>query len=505
MDRLRRGGKDKFLVWAMLVVLLEFSISSRRVLGSGSCPFSKEASADDHHYHEDHVHEDRIEFLGLEDEEGHSHHGREHSDHHHHEHEHGDMEIGILSHEDGEGHSHSHSHHGCGHSDHHHHEHEHGHRESHIAKNFRLQEELEEEEDLRLYGFGSQYHDHYHEEHDHEHLSTTGLWLRAMGCSLLVSMASLVCLMILPLIVSQGKPSKTVVDLLAAFGAGAMVGDAFLHQLPHALGGSHNHSHSHSLDNGHDHTHNHNHNHNHNHASIDSHAHSHSHSFEELSVGLAALVGIILFFLVEKIVRYVEGLSSQGVQGFHYGHHHHHKSNVCSKKDDDHHDRGSVALDETETSEFDKANEENSLDENDDGINDVAEKKDSTVGMSLRKRNKSNGATEPEKELLNSLDASSEIVETSEVKSMPNSTSNLVVGYLNLFSDGVHNFTDGMALGSAFLLHGSVGGWSRTLFLLAHELPQERTEFFAVFVDLASSPPSLNSIPMICGDVKICV
>ncbi|CAL5354576.1 unnamed protein product [Camellia sinensis] len=37
----------------------------------------------------------------------------------------------------------------------------------------------------------------------------------------------------------------------------------------------------------------------------------------------------------------------------------------------------------------------------------------------------------------------------------------------------VHNFTDGMALGSAFLLYGSVGGWSRTLFLLAHELPQE--------------------------------
>lgn len=36
-----------------------------------------------------------------------------------------------------------------------------------------------------------------------------------------------------------------------------------------------------------------------------------------------------------------------------------------------------------------------------------------------------------------------------------------------------HNFTDGMALGSAFLIYGSVGGWSRTMFLLAHELPQE--------------------------------
>jgi zinc transporter ZupT len=51
-----------------------------------------------------------------------------------------------------------------------------------------------------------------------------------------------------------------------------------------------------------------------------------------------------------------------------------------------------------------------------------------------------------------------------------------VMGYLNLFSDAVHNFTDGMSLGTAFLLHGTVGGWSRTLFLLAHELPQEFVE-----------------------------
>ncbi|CAL5430291.1 unnamed protein product [Camellia sinensis] len=57
-------------------------------------------------------------------------------------------------------------------------------------------------------------------------------------------------------------------------------------------------------------------------------------------------------------------------------------------------------------------------------------------------------------------------------KELYHSPSNLVFGYLNLFSDGVHNFIDGMALGSAFLLYGSVSGWSRTLFLLAHELPQ---------------------------------
>jgi zinc transporter 7 len=67
-----------------------------------------------------------------------------------------------------------------------------------------------------------------------------------------------------------------------------------------------------------------------------------------------------------------------------------------------------------------------------------------------------------------------------------------VMGYLNLFSDAVHNFTDGMSLGTAFLLHGTVGGWSRTLFLLAHELPQEVGDFgilvrsgFSVFKALA--------------------
>ncbi|GLJ12245.1 hypothetical protein SUGI_0187250 [Cryptomeria japonica] len=473
MDRVGRRGRDKFIAWALLVVLLESS--NRRVLGSGSCPFSQVASADDHHHHE-----------GQEHSHSHSHGGFGHSHHQHHHHEghiHEDK-VELLGHEDEEGQFHSHSHHGCGHSHHghdhehevhSHHKHHHGHEldEGQTAKKFRLQEELEEEEDLRLYGFDSQYHDHDNEEHAHNHLPTAGLWLRAMGCSLLVSMASLICLMILPLIVLQGKPSKIVVDLLAAFGAGAMVGDAFLHQLPHALGGSHNHSHAHSFNNDHDHTHNNN----HNHDGIDSLVgHSHSHSLEELSVGIAALVGIILFFLVEKIVRYVEG-ASQGFQGFHHGHHHHHKSNACSKKDDDdHHDHESEAIDETESSESDKENEENSLDEN-GCVSDAAEKKDSTLGTTLRKRNKSNGASVPEKELPNSLDASSEIVETSEVKSTPDSTSNLVVGYLNLFSDGVHNFTDGMALGSAFLLHGSVGGWSRTLFLLAHELPQEIGDF----------------------------
>lgn len=77
-----------------------------------------------------------------------------------------------------------------------------------------------------------------------------GLWIYAMGCSLLVSLASLICLILLPLIFCelivfsigcnmglilvkctnfckfyavQGKPSKVLVDSLALFGVSFLI------------------------------------------------------------------------------------------------------------------------------------------------------------------------------------------------------------------------------------------------------------------------------------------
>ncbi|KAI3818362.1 hypothetical protein L1987_12167 [Smallanthus sonchifolius] len=277
------------------------------------------------------------------------------------------------------------------------------------------------------------HHDH---DHDHHHggdseISGVGLWVHAMGCSLLVSLASLICLVLLPLIFFQGKPSKVLVDSLAVFGAGAMLGDAFLHQLPHALGGGHSHSHGNHVDESHDHS------------------HSHSHSIEDLSIGLSILVGIVVFLLVEKVVRYVEERSG-GIDSWGHGHHHHHHKKTDSLQDIN-------------------GDDDNSKNPTLDGKS-LSEKRSESL---VRKRNTNNNSV---------ADSSTENGTESNMKSMikeepvPQS-SNLVFGYLNLISDGVHNFTDGMALGSAFLLYGSVGGWSRTLFLLAHELPQEIGDF----------------------------
>ncbi|KAJ4760159.1 Zinc transporter SLC39A7 [Rhynchospora pubera] len=332
---------------------------------------------------------------------------------------------------------------GCSHDHHHdhdhgHHHHHHHHHEEEIQTVPKLPEELAEEMDLALetdhdhahgHGHGHSHH-HHHEHHSHYHGEEGGIWMKAMGCSLLVSMASLICLILLPVIFFQGKPSKAVVDCLAVFGAGAMLGDAFLHQLPHAFGGGHSHAHAHVHD---DHGHN-------------DHDHAHAHSLEDLSNGLSVLFGIVLFFLVEKVVRYVEQHNSG-----HAHHHHHHRQNKQ-------HVDGNETLNQEIT--------EKQM--NDEGKSD---------SKALRKRGSS---------AAKSSSSSLETVNNSDVKSSNNSaklekeetsSSSLVFGYLNLFSDGVHNFTDGMALGSAFLLHGSVGGWSRTLFLLAHELPQEVGDF----------------------------
>ncbi|PHU17368.1 IAA-alanine resistance protein 1 [Capsicum chinense] len=369
--------------------------------------------------------------------------------------------------------SHGHVH---GHEGHHHHHH-HGHGMSEV-KERKLLEELAEEEDLKLYGFGSHgdmdgHHHHHHHHHGHGVKDLSGLgkfcpfklnlgtpFELSMGqCDGLLTIGELGFpylpdslafniyffsangIRILSSVV-QGKPSKTVVDSLALFGAGAMLGDAFLHQLPHAFGGGHSHSHD-------DHLHDHS-------------GHSHAHSLEDLSIGLSVLAGIVLFLIVEKLVRYVEDFS----EGFLGHHHHHHHMHFTKLKDAD--DR---------LQELSKENG-GSLSEKAAGVNGVSADSPSgekpSGGATLRKRNTGSSAAE-DNTALDAANGSTNSTSFGEEQAKPQSS--LVFGYLNLFSDGVHNFTDGMALGSAFHLYGSVGGWSRTVFLLAHELPQEIGDF----------------------------
>lgn len=120
-------------------------------------------------------------------------------------------------------------------------------------------------------------------------LSSQELWLHAMGSTLLISAAPFFILFFVPL--DNTDTEQPLLKILLAFASGGLLGDAFLHLIPHATMAleetpetpSHSHTHSHA------------------HAE-DEHGHAH-----DMSVGLWVLAGIVVFLVVEKVVRIVKG------------------------------------------------------------------------------------------------------------------------------------------------------------------------------------------------------
>jgi len=241
-------------------------------------------------------------------------------------------------------------------------------------------------------------HGHHGDEHQHHHhhssfdvvgFGRTKIYAMAIGASLVTACASLVCVAMVPLLAStkgsaassssststskrrrstghkkaaEAAPSEGLVRTLSAFAVGALLGDAFLHQLPHAYAKAATGEHDVTHGGGH-----------------------FASTLWQARVGLAVVVGCVAFYLVERTVDHSHG-----------GHGHSHRY----KKDDD--------------------------------------KRKETLSMEERKG---------------------------------------TVGYLNLIADAVHNFTDGAAVGLAFLSGGPAAGWSKTLVMLVHEVPQEIGDF----------------------------
>jgi len=122
------------------------------------------------------------------------------------------------------------------------------------------------------------------------------LWMEALGSTFLISCAPFFILFLVPL--DNSKEKEPLLKLLLSFASGGLLGDAFLHLIPHALaphtqGDDHSHSHSHGR------------------SKEPTHSHSHSHNEgghgHDMSVGLWVLCGILTFLVVEKFVRIVKG------------------------------------------------------------------------------------------------------------------------------------------------------------------------------------------------------
>lgn len=184
--------------------------------------------------------------------------------------------------------------------------HEHGHHHdeegSAIFSGIALSEHSEKFNDHHLHEHD--YHDHEDHEDHHEgpqknhtvhanmhnsRLSTLKVWVFSLSAVVGISLAPCSLLFFIPAQHANGPLLK----ILLAFGAGGLLGDALLHIIPHSLS-PHNHG-------------NEGHSHGHSHSKAHSHGdHSHDHS-NELRVGIFVIAGILVFMLVEQMVRIIKG------------------------------------------------------------------------------------------------------------------------------------------------------------------------------------------------------
>jgi len=288
------------------------------------------------------------------------------------------------------GHGHAHVHHQQHDHGHHGHSHgDHGHSHGHHGHSHGQQREPTAEERAKHRAKLHANWDDDEEEYSGKDMSS--VWFNAMMSTLLISAAPFFILFFIPLDKSADK--QWLLKIMLAFASGGLLGDAFLHLIPHAMMAA-------EPEDGHGHSHSHGH----------SHGDGGEHAPHDMTVGIGVLSGVLAFLCVEKFVRIMKG-----------GHGHSHDLKPVVKEKED-------------TTKEKKKNDKKDEDDDDKKDDKESDKKDKKA--SEKKDGKSD-----EKEVKNEED-------DEEIN---------VAGYLNLAADCFHNFTDGLAVGASFLAGDSIG------------------------------------------------
>lgn len=141
------------------------------------------------------------------------------------------------------------------------------------------------EEEPPAYKYSKNANEQYKKEENKIPEPDYDLYVKALSSTLFISVVPFFILFFIPIDGSIEK--QPLLKILLSFASGGLLGDAFLHLIPHALapageGAGHSHSHSHSNNN-------------------------ESHEPHDMTVGLGVLGGIITFLVVEKSVRLFSG------------------------------------------------------------------------------------------------------------------------------------------------------------------------------------------------------
>lgn len=259
-----------------------------------------------------------------------------------------------------------------------------------------------------------EHEDHASDEHKDEHkLSKAQVWGSTIIAVAIISLFGLLMVVVFPL-----AQNPYTLSLLVSLSVGTMSGDALLHLIPHAL----------DIHLGHE---------NESHADEDEHAKP-----DGRWIMLMALIALVVFACVEKIIHALGGHNHGGLHA--HGHGHGHAAEAPAKE------LSSVAASDAETAS-------------------TASQSDATY-------------EEEEENEAESSQQESSLPGSSDVKYHTHACirSGAVFGWMNLVGDGWHNLIDGILIGVSFSASFKIG-IATSVAILLHEIPQEVGDYGVLF------------------------
>ncbi|CAH1163980.1 unnamed protein product [Phaedon cochleariae] len=308
------------------------------------------------------------------------------------------------------------------------------------------------------------------------------VWLCSILAVILISACGVLSLAIVP--VMKKKMYKPMIQFLVALAVGTLMGDALLHLLPHAMSAPHAH------EGEHDH--------------VDHLDHDHDQNIQK---GGVAMMGVIFFFVMERFISLAGKWRKKRQR-----HQHSHvtvldeEMNKMNKGEND-----TQCMDRYNSVPFcykDIMNDPNTIYEsNRTGATGLDPSSNSEVQPCKNSKSPTLDILETNQSIIEC--AGGDIGLTTEINKMltPENNHNedytvivrehksdhhghshkhghvhsapqnfSSVAWMVIMGDGLHNFTDGMAIGAAFA--GSLaGGFSTTIAVFCHELPHELGDF----------------------------
>ncbi|XP_019866825.1 zinc transporter foi isoform X2 [Aethina tumida] len=318
-------------------------------------------------------------------------------------------------------------------------------------------------------GCGDDYHDDH--GHDHDRPAVSGfIWLYSILAVIVISACGLLALVVIPLM--QKRFYKPLIQFLVALAVGTLAGDALLHLLPHAMSSGHEHG---------DH-----------HTSSDD---------ENMWKGFVAMMGLTFFFVMERVILLVGKWRKRKQRRMVHSHVRVVNETCMDKYNSIPYCFQDIMQDTKKYCDGDKT------------ATTLVDMGSNSDGQSFKKSTSENAVCTESNKMLPGSGVSKrddhQVVILREHESSHHGHSHAhghvhaapqnfsAVAWMVIMGDGLHNFTDGMAIGAAF--SGSLaGGFSTTVAVFCHELPHELGDFAmllkagmtikqAVFYNLLSS------------------